>query len=289
MRFDSTSPTRTIRTGLLALLAILLLALPLAVGGNRFARSNVVAAGPARLLFDDRFHGSEPDDNRWNYCFWWGADGCTIASNEELQWYVKDQVVVRDGVLRLVADHVDARQRDDDRSDLPYRSGMISTGRASNDKASDPKFAFRYGYLEVVAKVPRCKGLWPALWLLPVTNRSKPEIDILEVRGSETSKASFHLHYGTSERPKSLGQDWSGVDLANDWHTFSLDWQPRSLTWFIDGVEVWRVTGRRVPDESMYLIANLAVGGEYPGSPDANTEFPASFELDRVSVWSQRP
>jgi beta-glucanase (GH16 family) len=234
--------------------------------------------------FADDFDGNQLDPSRWNRCHWWGADGCTIAGNHELQWYDAEGVSTAGGALRLTA----ARQRvrGSDGRQYAYRSGMVTTGRSSSDRRSKPKFAFTYGYLEARVRVPKGAGLWPALWLLPATNRSLPEIDVFEIRGSATDRLSMHLHTASDGKGVSIGEHWAGADLSTSWHTFALDWRPGSLRWLIDGVEAWEVTGPKVPSEPMYLVANLAVGGDWPGPPNAQTPFPATFEIDSIRVWA---
>ena len=73
-------------------------------------------------------------------------------------------------------------------------------------------------------------------------------------------------------------------DLAEDWHTVGLIWTPGQARLPLDGEPVWTVTGDQVPDEPMYLVMNLAVGGAYPGPPDSSTSFPATFEIDYVRM-----
>lgn len=283
------SPTRS--TGLLAVIgviAVLLGACSTPSPPSTPARSDSDSTSEhGALLFADDFTGKHVDGQRWNRCHWWGPTGCTIAGNHELQWYLPKQVGQSNGSLRLTA--VRRPTRSPDGTDYSYRSGMITTGRGSSDLRVKPKFVFRYGYLETRARVPRGAGLWPALWLLPASNRSLPEIDILEVRGSQTRKASMHLHTsGPSGQEVSLGEHRAGDDLAAGWHVFALDWRSGSLRWLVDGIESWRVTGRQVPSEPMYFVANLAVGGDWPGPPTARTPFPATFELDYVKVWKAR-
>lgn len=237
-----------------------------------------------RLLFEERFDDVRIAADRWNTCHWWGPEGCTISTNNELQWYLPQQVSVRDGSLRLTASR-EATVGSDGRT-FAYRSGMVTTGRASATSPK-PKFAYRYGYLEVRARIPKGVGLWPALWLLPSTNESLPEIDLAEIRGSKPNQVSMHLHWrDKSGRAKDRGARTTVTDTPNDWHVFALDWQPGSLRWLIDGVVRWQIRSRKVPSEPMYLIANLAIGGDWAGSPKSGTTFPATFEIDRVTVWA---
>ena len=254
---------------------------PHAYSGAWGATRSPAARGP--LVFADEFTRSGVDISRWNFCHWWGPTGCTIAGNNELQWYTPGQVEQVRGSLRLTAVRSPVNGSDGKRYE--YRSGMVTTGAVS-EEGSKAKFAFRYGYLEARVSIPRGAGLWPALWLLPTTNRSRPEVDIFEIRGSQTNALSMHLHTNdTRGNKKFSGAHWTGPDLAIGWHTFALDWQPRSLRWLVDGREAWRVVGDEVPSEPMYIVANLAVGGDWPGSPTSATPFPSTFSIDYLRVW----
>jgi beta-glucanase (GH16 family) len=241
------------------------------------------AAG-ADLLLDEDFAGDRVDPAVWNTCHWWAVDGgCTIESNDELEWYQAGNVAVADGVLRLEAREQAVVTPDGGR--YPYTSGMISSGPAPGDGDRPVRFAFTYGYVEALLRLPSDTGLWPAFWLLPADEESRPEIDIVETVGDDTDTARFHFHYVDDDgEERSLGHDWSGADLAAGWHTFAVDWRPGVITWIVDGRERWRVEGAMVPDEPMYVVLNLAVGGVYPGPPDDETEFPAVVEADWVRV-----
>jgi beta-glucanase (GH16 family) len=69
------------------------------------------------------------------------------------------------------------------------------------------------------------------------------------------------------------------------WHRFAIDWRPGKLTFIVDGRARWRITGDAVPAEPLYLVLNLAVGGDYPGPPDDDTVFPAAVKADWIRVW----
>ena len=262
------------RAGLLLLPASLAAACGLALAG-RDAGSDA----PPRLAFRDDFDGQRPSRRRWSTCHWWARRGCTIASNHELEWYLPGQVRVRRGKLRLVAER--RRVRGSDGNIHPYRSGMISSGPPPG--SSRPKFAFRYGRAEIRARVPAGKGLWSAFWLLPANRESKPEIDVMEVLGHRRHTLEMHLHYRDGDQVRQRGREWK--HLRPGWHTFAVDWRPGRLTWLLDGEVRWRVRGDAVPRERMYLVANLAVGGDWPGPPSAATRFPASLDVDWVKVW----
>jgi beta-glucanase (GH16 family) len=236
----------------------------------------------ATVLLDESFDGDSLDTRVWNTCHWWGDEGCTISSNDELEWYRPEQVSVSNGSLRLTADQEPTRGSDG--KDYEYRSGMVTTGPANSDD-NVGKVSWTYGTVEARVRVPAGRGLWPALWMLPLDRKSTPEIDIMEVIGQDPGRMMMHFHPRDRD-DDSPSKDYrlTGETLADGWHTVRLDWQPERLTWFLDGKEVWHLTGSQVPDEPMYLVLNLAVGGIYPGPPDETTKFPATFEIDRIRI-----
>jgi beta-glucanase (GH16 family) len=160
-----------------------------------------------------------------------------------------------------------------------YTSGMAMTGGRKYEKP--PGFTFTYGFAEARVKLPKGKGFWPTFWLLPVSYNSRPEVDILEARGSNTSRANFNLHFAGVD----TGSSYTGPDFSAGYHTFAVDWQPTALVFYVDGIERWRYTGPGIPNEPEYLVLNLAIGGDYDGPPDASTPFPSYFDVDYARVW----
>ncbi len=270
------------RRGAPVLALMVALALGAAACSEVSAQRPDTSGGQWQLVFSDDFDGPSLDTNRWHTCYWWDVDGCTIISNDELEWYQPEQVSVTDGVLILRAEPADIEASNGET--YPYVSGMVSTGRSSSDLDEPPRFDFQYGYVEASISVPDGTGLWPAFWMLPVTNESKPEIDIFEVY-ADPGVAKMRLHWldDAGERQR-VAKDVEVPDLYDGFHTFGLDWTPDHLRFFIDGAEVWRVD-ENVPQEPMYLVLNLAVGGTAPGPPDATTPFPADVVVDWVRVW----
>ncbi len=236
------------------------------------------------LVFRDEFTGSALADDRWNDCHWWAVDGgCTIMTNHELEWYRPDNVSVANGRLRLQARQ--ERVAVPDGRVFDHTSGMVTTGPAYDAEGRPVKRAFTYGYFEARIDLPSDTGLWPAFWLLPVDEDSTPEIDALETINDDTSSARFHLHFEQGDATRSLGHTFRGPDLGQGWHRVAVEWRPNRLTWIVDGRARWQVVGAAVPDEPMYLVLNLAVGGDYPGPPDTATRFPATMKVDWVRVW----
>lgn len=275
-------------------LAALLAALGLVIGVmGAVGLSRSEARPPGRggngwsLVFSDTFDGRRLDRDRWTTCYWWAVGGCTNEGNDELQWYRPGRVRVRDGAVRLVADR--RRTTSPDGTAYEYVSGMMTTGRDTSSTAAPPRFAFRYGYVEVRARMPAGPGLWPALWLLPLTHDSRPEIDLVEVDGRRPRMGTAHVHfrdaYGTA---RVEGRGWRDDDLSRGWHTYGLDWRRDRIDWYVDGVRRWTFADAdNIPHERMYLLANLAVGGEWVGSPTAATAFPATMAIDHVKVWQR--
>jgi len=238
-------------------------------------------AGASRVSFDEDFTAGL-DTSRWNTCFWWGNRGCTIATNHELEWYLPSGVSVTNGALRLTASA--ARVKNPQGRVFPYRSGMVTTGPVS-ERGSPAKLAFTYGRVEARVRMTRGAGLWPAVWLLPASRNSRPEIDILEVVGQHADEALLHLHPASPHAASLESRNHlPGPDFADAWHTVALNWEPGRLEWFLDGKLIWRVLGQVVPAEPMYLVLNLAVGGDYPGTPPSNRVFPATFSIDYVRI-----
>lgn len=242
-----------------------------------------VAVSGTPLIVED-FDGTTLDADVWNTCHWWDDGGCTIATNDELEWYLPGQVRVRDGTLVLTAEKRTTVGADG--TAFPYRSGMVSTGPPEWN--AEPKVAFTYGAVEVRFRAPLGAGAWPAIWMLPASQESRPEIDLFEAVGQRPRRVGMYFHPGDdSDRRTSFTHFHlpEGEDLS-DTHTVRLHWSRELLEFVFDGEKVWEVTGEQVPDEPMYLVINLAVGGSYGGTPDPSA-FPATFEIDHVRIWSE--
>lgn len=232
-----------------------------------------------------KLSGAGLDTAKWNtsYHFWHQPDGgSTNERNNELQWYLPGNVSVENGAAKLTARA--GRHRAPTGKSYSYTSGILS---------SHGKFEFMYGHLEVRMKVPAGRGLWPAFWTLPTPNTSPewpPEIDIMEVLGHQPTKVHFNLHYLENKRHTTVSGSYSGPDLSASLHTYGCLWEPGRLVFYLDGVEHHRIEGASVPAQPMYLLVNLAVGGDWPGAPNGNTLFPADLDVDYVRVMqNQQP
>lgn len=208
-----------------------------------------VTSGGWRLAFDGRFSGPRLDTSVWSTCYPWAGtgSGCTNFGNTEYEWYRPSQDQVSGGVLRLIAQRVPTQGETANGSPKEYgcRSGMVTTY---------PGFRFTYGYVQVVARIPSGTGLWPALWLAAASLKWPPEIDILEHWGPPHERTGTYFHpLGAPE----VERHPATANLSVGWHTFSVNWTPTSVTWFIDGHAVFSVD-QHIPHQPMYFIANVA-------------------------------
>ncbi|HEY6757863.1 MAG TPA: glycoside hydrolase family 16 protein [Baekduia sp.] len=240
---------------------------------------------PWKLDFHDEFGGGSLNKRVWHTCFSWATTTCSIGSNHELEVYDPAGVTVTRGALRLTARRRAMVGWDGKR--YAYTSGMVMTG--GREDGQRPGFTFTYGFAEARVRVPKGEGLWPAFWMLPADYASRPEIDIMEILGGSTNVQRMHFHYvGRNGTKVDSGSDWTGPDFAAGWHTFAVAWGPDAIVWYVDGVRRWRfAAASRISREPMYLLLNLAVGGDYPGPPDSSTPFPSSFDVDYVRVWQR--
>ncbi|MFE7582400.1 family 16 glycosylhydrolase [Streptomyces gardneri] len=238
--------------------------------------------GEWRLVLNDEFDGKELDDRTWTTCYDWNKDGCTNSGNDELQWYLPEQVSVGDGELTLTAERRETRGSDDET--YPWTSGMVSTGR--DDWYAEPRRTFTYGYFEAAIRIPPEEGMFPAFWLMPASRFTPPEIDIMEFLDTNR-QVSMYVHWRDADGDEARQRGTYGpVDFPAEFHVFGLLWEADKLVWYVDGVERLRVTDtERIPDVPMEILLNLAVG--VPKSPPESVDT-ARMHVDWVRVWEQR-
>ena len=223
------------------------------------------------LKLDANFPGSRLNTSVWSTCYPWmdRRSGCTNFGNTEFEWYLPAQDRVSGGDLRLVAKRTptEGRTRHGAVAEYACRSGMVTTY---------PGLRFRYGYVEVVARIPAAAGLWPALWLAAADFRWPPEIDMMERWGkTATFAASFH--------PVGAPVRTTRSRFSPGWHAFSLSWTRSQLTWYVDGRKILTVR-QRIPHQRMYLIADLAEA-KYPKTA---AQCRGTMLIRSVKVWKNR-
>ncbi len=238
------------------------------------------------LVFSDEFealslNSSTSRTETWRPVYYWGDR--TLAGNAEQQLYVDpswnnlalDAHYVDGGVLSLTAFET-PEQFLDEAGGLPYLSGMIS---------SEQSFSQQYGYFEMRARLPEGQGFWPAFWMLPIDGGWPPELDIMEVLGHDTDTLYNTVHSNETGSKTMIGGATTVADMSAGFHTYGVDWQKDTITFYFDGVEVFETATPDDMHEPMYLLANLAVGGYWPGNPDASTTFPSSMEIDYIRAY----
>jgi beta-glucanase (GH16 family) len=162
--------------------------------------------------------------------------------------------------------------------------------------------AWTYGRMEARIKVPSGQGMWPAFWMLGANVRQVGwprcgEIDIMENIGREPA-----IVHGTAHGPgysggNGIGKPFAlqaGRRFADDFHLFALEWEPGELRWSVDRLVYFTLTPRDLPkgtawvfDKPQFLLLNLAVGGFWPGAPNASTLFPQQMLVDYVRVYAR--
>ncbi len=209
----------------------------------------------------------------------------TLPDNHELQLYLDpgyagnpeasttklgiNPFSTANGVLSIHADRLTAEQSDK-LWGYDYYSGLLTTAKS---------FVQTYGYFEIRAELPLEKGMFPAFWLLPQAPTWPPEIDIFENIGQDyvsggaitsTDRDAFYTYF---------------PDGLTGMHTYGLLWDESTITWYVDGMAVGAIDTPDSMHQDMYLLFNLAVGGDWAGSPDARFDG-ADLKVDYVRVYS---
>ena len=155
-----------------------------------------------------------------------------------------------------------------------YTSGLLTTQKS---------FTQTYGYFEVRAKVPTGQGVWPGFWLLPADGSWPPEVDALEANG--TNKVYTTVHTDASGSPSAVGFTTDVNNISSAFHTYGVLWNAQSISFYIDGTEVASTPTPADMHKPMYLLMNLAIGGNFPGSAPANFTG-ADMKIDYVRAYS---
>lgn len=229
-----------------------------------------------QLTFSENFSNSQLNVSKWNIGPDWGR------INSEEQAYVPEAIKISGGKLRIYAERIPTPYHG---QTMPFRSGMITT---------KGKFSQTYGKFELRCKLPKGNGYWPAMWILEERPaRLQKEIDVMETVGNLPTLASFNFHHlDANGKHKSYYSQWWGPDFTAGFHTYAMEWSPGRLVWYVDGVERNRIENNFVPDQNMYIILNLAVGGGFPNAtntpPDATTPQKAALVVDYVRVYQRQ-
>ncbi len=276
----------------LALFAMILVAGVCVIASAAAQSSALPAAAPVwKLVWSDEFNapnGSPVDSSKWVSETGGGGWG-----NDELEYYTTrlDNASQRDG--NLVIKVLQEKYTGADGVTRDYTSARLKTLG---------KFSQTYGRFEARIKIPRGQGIWPAFWMLG-DDIDKPgwpacgEIDIMENIGKEPA-----LVHGTIHGPGYSGEHGIGAPYAlpgeqrfgDDFHVFAVEWETNAIRFYVDDHQYATRAPADLPqgakwvyDHPFFLLLNVAVGGGWPGNPDASTVLPQIMLVDYVRVYDR--
>jgi beta-glucanase (GH16 family) len=242
------------------------------------------------LAWSDEFssaNGSAPDGTKWSYDLGGGGWG-----NQELESYTSrtQNVQIQNGNLVITA--LQENYTGTDGIARNYTSARLKTQNL---------FTQAYGRFEARIKIPKGQGIWPAFWMLgnDISKNGWPkcgEIDIMENIGREPGIVHGSLHgpssvAHTSDSTSTVSLS-PGKSYSDDFHIYAVEWEPGTVRFYVDSDNYatftqaqWPGGGQWVFDHPFFMIMNVAVGGVWPGSPDASTQFPQQMLVDYVRVY----
>jgi beta-glucanase (GH16 family) len=240
------------------------------------------------LIWNDEFNGTSLDTSKWMHDIGTGSqNGLYGWGNSELQYYQPQNTVLNSGYAKIIANIEPNGIIDSWNNTMYYSSSRISTRE---------KFDFRYGKVEARIKTVDGEGFWPAFWMLP-SGGSWPcdgEIDIMEQWGSDgpSNTTTGAAHAGTcpgGSTYQSSSYNISSGSYADNFHIYSIQWQPGLITWYVDNIQFLQVTPSSYPNiiwpfnsNNWYLMFNLAITSS---GPNSNTVFPSQIEIDWVRIY----
>jgi beta-glucanase (GH16 family) len=252
-------------------------------------------ASTATQTFDDEFNNLSlynGTSGTWSTTFWYDdpltSSGNTLDANGEQEWYINSNYgptssvkpwTVNNGVLTLTAKKAPASIQSLING-YQYTSGMINTYHS---------FSQEYGYFEMRAKLPAGQGMWPAFWLLPEDGSWPPEIDVMEMLGNDPTMLYTSTHSEQNGQEVNAGPGTKVADMSKGYHTYAVDWEADYITYYFDGKQVWKTPTPSDMHKPMYMIANLAVGGYWPGNVDSTTKLPAQMKIDWIRAYQSNP
>jgi len=236
-----------------------------------------------RLVWSAEFQGpagSAPDPAIWTYDL--GATGW--GNNEKENYTNSTDNAYLDGAGHLIIQAIATPNGG-------YTSARLKT---------QGLYSVTYGKIEMRARIPFGQGIWPAFWMLgdDIDSAGWPrcgEIDIMENIGKEPSTVHGTVHGPGYSGGNGIGAPFllpNGQRFADDFHTFAVVWGPESVDFLVDNIAYKSVTTADLPagtqwvfNHPFFLILNVAVGGNWPGDPDATTQFPQQMAVEYVRVF----
>jgi beta-glucanase (GH16 family) len=254
-----------------------------------FASVGSTTAQQRVLVWSDEFDGqvnSAPDYSKWRFATGGGGWG-----NDELEYYTsRRQNAFINGKGQLVITALREKYTGPDNVTRNYTSARLTT---------KGKFTQKFGRFEARIKLPFGQGIWPAFWILgdDIDSVGWPycgEIDIMENIGREPSANHGSLHGPgySGGSPLSGSYTLPNGQFSDAFHIFAIEWEPTAIRFYVDGNLYETRTpadvpsgGRWVFDHPFFILLNVAVGGNWPGSPDARTLWPQTMLVDYVRVY----
>jgi len=236
-----------------------------------------------KLVWNDEFDGTELNMQDWSYDNGNGCPNLCGWGNNELEYYRQENSWLEDGAFVI-----EAKKED-------YQGNRFtSTKIVTRDKQ-----AFQYGRFDIRAKLPKGQGMWPAFWMLGQNHAQVGwpkcgEIDIMEMIGGNGRERSTHGNAfwdreGVTDFPGSYTLPEGA--FYEEFHVFSIIWDEEHIRYFVDDNEFHSnnitTSDKTEFHKPFYLIMNLAIGGNWPGSPDETTEFPTKMYVDYVRVFQE--
>jgi beta-glucanase (GH16 family) len=243
-----------------------------------------------QLMWSDEFNGpdgSAPDASKW--AIQTGGNGW---GNHELEYYTARPQNVQVSGGNLVITAVKEDYTGPDGVTQHYTSARMQTKGL---------FSQTYGRFEARIKIPKGQGMWPAFWMLGTDIDTNPwpacgEIDIMENIGKEPAILHGSLH-GPGYAPGNVTASYTlptGA-LGDGFHLYAVEWEAQQVRFYIDSTLYATFTPSNLPSGSpwqfnkpFFILLNLAVGGDWPGNPDATTQFPQQMLVDYVRVYQKQ-
>src|SRR5437868_4034540 len=243
------------------------------------------------LAWSDEFNGtsgSAVDSMKWSFDI--GGKGW---GNNELETYTSRTANAHLEGGSLIIKAIEEILTGPDNITRNYTSARLVTKN---------KFSQAYGRFEARIKIPYGQGIWPAFWMLgdnidKVHWPNCGEIDIMENIGRESSVVHGTFHGPGYSGGKGIGAAYTltgGKKFSDDFHKFAVEWEPNVMRFYVDGNLYQTRTPADLPagtswvfDHPFFIILNVAVGGGWPGNPDATTVFPQQMQVDYVRVYKR--
>jgi beta-glucanase (GH16 family) len=236
------------------------------------------------LVWSDEFNASSLNTQDWGFDVGTGCPNVCGWGNNELQYYTPgDNLSFSQGNMIIEA----------------RKEQMGGKNYTSTRLLSMGKKEFKFGRIDIRAKLPRGQGIWPAFWMLGSNFKSVGwpacgEIDIMEFLGHEEKRVHSTIHYRVGNNPRnSTASLLNDTPLPDEYHVYSLDWQQDKIRMFIDDKLITEFNPLNISglgsghpfNEPFFFIFNIAVGGNWPGSPNATTYFPQWLYVDYIRVF----